>query len=137
MMCILGTSTARKGDRTFKKHDLSTMTSVAFGGKGRQAMQSRRQQSGKQTPLHYRVEENWAKFPANGSAGEAVGVACDSHDRVHVFLRGPQPVQIFEPDGTHVASWGEGLFSRPHGIFIGPDDTVYCTDDHDHTVRAF
>ena len=26
---------------------------------------------------------------------------------------------------------------RPHGIFIGPDDTVYCTDDFGHTVRAF
>jgi DNA-binding beta-propeller fold protein YncE len=22
-------------------------------------------------------------------------------------------------------------------VFIGPDDTVYCTDDFDHTVRAF
>ena len=29
------------------------------------------------------------------------------------------------------------MFSRPHGIFIGPDDAVYCTDDRDHTVRRF
>jgi DNA-binding beta-propeller fold protein YncE len=29
------------------------------------------------------------------------------------------------------------LFVRPHGLFIGPDDTVYCTDDRGHTVRAF
>jgi len=36
-----------------------------------------------------------------------------------------------------VTAWGEGLFVRPHGIFIGPDAAVYCTDDHDHTVRAF
>jgi DNA-binding beta-propeller fold protein YncE len=26
---------------------------------------------------------------------------------------------------------------RPHGILIGPDDTVYCVDDGDHTVRKF
>ena len=32
---------------------------------------------------------------------------------------------------------GAGTFVRPHGIFIGRDDTVYCTDDFDHTVRAF
>ena len=88
-------------------------------------------------PFRYRVDESWLSFPANGSAGEAVGVACDSKDRVYVFLRGPQPVQVFERDGTPVASWGEGVFKRPHGIFIGPDDTVYCTDDFDHTIRAF
>ncbi len=34
-------------------------------------------------------------------------------------------------------SWGEGIFARPHGITIGPDDAVYCTDDLDHTVRKF
>ncbi|MEX0641113.1 MAG: peptidyl-alpha-hydroxyglycine alpha-amidating lyase family protein, partial [Pirellulales bacterium] len=29
------------------------------------------------------------------------------------------------------------LFARPHGIAIGPDGAVYCTDDLDHTVRKF
>src|SRR5438067_10454969 len=91
----------------------------------------------RQAAFRYRVDESWAIFPASGGAGEAVAVACDSHDRAYVFLRGPRPVQVFERDGTPVAAWGEGLFARPHGIFIGPDDTVYCTDDHDHTVRAF
>lgn len=87
--------------------------------------------------FRFLVDESWAKFPASGVSGEAVGVACDSRDRVYVFLRGPHPVQVFERDGTPVASWGEGVFVRPHGIFIGPDDTVYCTDDFGHTVRAF
>lgn len=90
-----------------------------------------------QGQFRYRVEESWAKFPGDGPCGEAVAVACDTHDRVYVFLRGPSPVRIFEPDGTLVTCWGEGLFVRPHGLFIGPDDTVYCTDDFDHTVRAF
>jgi DNA-binding beta-propeller fold protein YncE len=88
-------------------------------------------------PFRYRVDESWAKFPGDGPHGEAVAVACDSRDRVFVFLRGPRPVQVFEPDGTPAATWGEGLFVRPHGICVGPGDTVYCTDDHDHTVRAF
>ena len=44
---------------------------------------------------------------------------------------------VFDRDGTFLASWGEGLFDRPHGICIGPDDAVYCTDDADHTVRKF
>jgi DNA-binding beta-propeller fold protein YncE len=90
-----------------------------------------------QGPFRYRVASAWPTFPGDGAAGEAVAVACDRRDRVFVFLRGPQPVQVFAPDGTLVATWGEGLFARPHGLFIGPDDTVYCTDDFGHTVRAF
>ena len=87
--------------------------------------------------FRYRVEESWAKFPGDGEGGEAVAVACDARDRVFVFLRGPRPVRVFEADGTPVTTWGEGQFVRPHGLSIGPDDTVYCADDYDHTVRAF
>lgn len=87
--------------------------------------------------FRYRVEPSWAKFPGDGPHGEAVAVACDRRDRVFVFFRGPSPVRVYEADGTFVVAWGEGLFARPHGIFVGPDDTVYCTDDFDHTVRAF
>jgi sugar lactone lactonase YvrE len=32
-------------------------------------------------------------------------------------------------------TWGHGLFKHPHGLHIGPDDTLYCTDDAEHTVR--
>jgi DNA-binding beta-propeller fold protein YncE len=88
-------------------------------------------------PFRYRVEVGWAMFPGDGPHGEAVAVACDRRDRVFVFLRGPQPVRVYERDGTFITAWGQGQFVRPHGIFIGPDDIVYCTDDFDHTVRAF
>src|SRR5437588_7404120 len=87
-------------------------------------------------PFRYRVLEKWT-IPADRGYGEVVGVACDSRDRVFLFARGPQPVLIFDRAGTFLSSWGEGVFARPHGIFIGPDDTIYCTDDFDHTVRTF
>jgi DNA-binding beta-propeller fold protein YncE len=87
--------------------------------------------------FRYRVEAVWDMFPGDGPHGEAVAVACDRRNRVYVFLRGPRPVRIYEQDGSFVNSWGEGQFVRPHGIFVGPDDTVYCTDDFDHSVRAF
>lgn len=90
-----------------------------------------------QDGFRFRVEHHWPMFPADAAAGEVVAVACDSGERVYVFARGPCPVLVFERDGTPVTRWGEGLFVRPHGIFIGPEDTVWCTDDHDHTVRAF
>ena len=37
--------------------------------------------------------------------------------------------------GNLLTSWGEDIFTAPHGLHIGPDDTIYCTDDGDHTVR--
>jgi DNA-binding beta-propeller fold protein YncE len=85
----------------------------------------------------YEADDQWARFPAGWSWTEVAGVATDRNDRVYVFNRGDHPVMIFNRDGTFVTSWGEGLFVRPHGIFIGPDDSVYCTDDLGHTVRKF
>jgi DNA-binding beta-propeller fold protein YncE len=42
---------------------------------------------------------------------------------------------IFDKNGHFLRSWGEGVFPRAHGITMGPDDTIFCTDDGDHTVR--
>src|SRR5262249_51980618 len=85
----------------------------------------------------YEADDHWAKLPPGWGWSEVVAVAADSQDRVFVFNRGDHPVMIFGRDGTFLSSWGEGLFARPHGLFIGPDDAVYCTDDFGHTVRKF
>jgi DNA-binding beta-propeller fold protein YncE len=87
--------------------------------------------------LRYEALARWEALPPGWSFGEVAGVATDSRDRVFVFSRGEHPVTVFDRDGRFVTSWGEGLFQRPHGITIGPDDAVYCTDDLDHTVRKF
>jgi DNA-binding beta-propeller fold protein YncE len=86
--------------------------------------------------FHYRVDPKWA-IPADGRFGEVPGIACDSRGRVLLFARGTRAVHVFSDTGALLSTWGEGLFNRPHGILVGPDDTVYCTDDCDHTVRAF
>jgi DNA-binding beta-propeller fold protein YncE len=85
----------------------------------------------------YEADERWAKVPPGRGWTEVAGVATDSRDRVYVFNRGEHPVMVFDRDGTFLTSWGEGLFARPHGIVIGPDDAVYCTDDLGHSVRKF
>src|SRR4051812_19539707 len=85
----------------------------------------------------YTADDHWAKLPPGYAWPEVAGVATDSRDRVFVFNRGRNPVMIFDRDGTFLSTWGEGVFVRPHGICIGPDDSVYCTDDGDHTVRKF
>src|SRR6266567_4359792 len=75
----------------------------------------------------YKADDQWARLPAGWAWREAAAVATDSRDRVFVFHRGEHPVLVFGRDGTFVTSWGEGLFARPHGLYIGPDDAVYCT----------
>lgn len=84
--------------------------------------------------FEYRALVRWCELPAGC---EAVAAATDSQDRVYVFTRSPQPVKVFAADGRFLQSWGEGMFNAPHGIHIGPDDAVYCTDYYDHTVRKF
>ena len=83
----------------------------------------------------YSVEENWEKLPPGFSWTDAAAVAVDSNDRVYVFNRGEHPMIVFDSEGNFLNSWGEGIFTRAHGLSLGPDDTLYCTDDGDHTVR--
>jgi sugar lactone lactonase YvrE len=86
--------------------------------------------------LTFELVPNWEQLPSGWSHGDVAGVATDSQDRVYVFNRSEHPVIVYEPDGRFLGSWGEGVFTRPHGITIH-DAVVYCADDTDHTVRAF
>ena len=81
--------------------------------------------------------EGWAKLPEGWDLGEVPGIAVDSQDRVYAFCRADTPVVIFNREGRYLASWGRGLFTRPHMIYIGPDDSVYCVDDQGHRVHKF
>jgi DNA-binding beta-propeller fold protein YncE len=83
----------------------------------------------------YRVVENWAKLPDGWTFKDVGAVAVDSKDRVYVFNRGEHPMMVFDREGNFLKSWGEGVFPRAHGIHIDKDDTLYCTDDGDHSVR--
>ena len=83
----------------------------------------------------YRVVENFAQLPDGWSLTDVASVAVDSKDRLYVFNRGAHPMVVLDRDGNFITSWGEGLFSRAHGLHIDADDNLYCTDDGDHTVR--
>src|SRR5260221_13093210 len=82
----------------------------------------------------YEIVEGWGKLPDGWLYGEVAGIAVDSKDRVYVFNRGKHPMIVFDRDGNFLKSWGEGLFVPAHGAHVGPDDSIYCTDDGDHTV---
>jgi len=79
--------------------------------------------------------DNWANLPQGWTFKECAAVGVDSKDNVYVFNRGAHPMIIFDRNGKFLRSWGEGIFPRAHGLTMGPDDTMFCTDDGDHTVR--
>ena len=83
----------------------------------------------------YEVAEGWGELPDGWSFREAAAVGTDSNDNVYVFNRGEHPMIVFDREGNFLRSWGEGVFPRAHGVTMGPDDTIFCTDDGDHTVR--
>ena len=83
----------------------------------------------------YEVAEGWGKLPDGWGFKEVAAVGADSKGNVYAFNRGEHPMIVFDKDGNFLRSWGEGVFPRAHGITMGPDDTIFCTDDGDHTVR--
>src|SRR2546426_293173 len=83
----------------------------------------------------FEVQESWAKIPDEIVLGDCAAVGVDSRDNVYAFNRGDHPVAVFDKDGNLLRTWGEGVFTRPHGVHVAPDDTIWLTDDGDHTVR--
>ena len=85
--------------------------------------------------FEYEVEVGWEKLPDGVGWREVAGVITDQDDNVYAFSRGDNPVVVFDKDGNFLRTWGEGLFTRAHGISRGPNGTFYCADDGDHSIR--
>ena len=83
----------------------------------------------------YEPVADWAKLPPGWSFKEVGAVGVDGNDNVYVFNRGEHPMIVFDRDGNFLRSWGEGMFPRAHGLHVGPDETLWLTDDGDHSVR--
>ena len=85
----------------------------------------------------YREVRDWGEFPLGWTFEDTPGVAVDSRDCVYAFTREKNGIVVFNPDGSLLKTWGDDLFKRPHCIFIGPDDTIFCVDDFGHAVYKF
>jgi DNA-binding beta-propeller fold protein YncE len=86
----------------------------------------------------YELVDRWADLPEGESFLDVGSVCVDENDDVLVLNRSGHPVMVFDATGDRLSTWGEGHFSdRPHGMGLGPEGAVYCTDDGNHTVRKF
>ena len=78
---------------------------------------------------------NWGNLPEGWVYKEGTAVDVNSKDLVYVFNRGTCPMIVFNPDGDIVDTWGEGMFANPHGVTVAPDDSLFCVDNGDSTIR--
>ena len=78
----------------------------------------------------YEYHADWAGLTNDYHEGWVPGVAVDSKDRVFIYSRSEKPLNVYDTDGNHLATWGEGIIqpNAAHGIFIDDDDNVFVTD---------
>jgi DNA-binding beta-propeller fold protein YncE len=139
-MCQLCSMSRRRFLRSFATGSAAVLGVGALGGGGA-ILTAGRARAAEPVILgtgqyRYQVLESWGTLPSGMTYGEAAAVCVDSKDNVYVFTRGAHPVIVFDRDGKFLRSWGEDIgFTNAHGASIGPDDLLYLTDDHGHTVR--
>jgi hypothetical protein len=85
----------------------------------------------------YTVDPAWPQRPAGVEWGAVSGVAVDAKDRVYVFTRSDQPVQVYEADGKFVRSWGKDHIQSAHHIKIDAAGNIWAADVGNHTVQKF
>ncbi len=73
-------------------------------------------------------------LPAGITMGASAGVAFDSRGHLFVLTRGPQPLFEFDENGKFIRAFGDGLFTRSHGLRIDGDGNIWATDVGSHLV---
>ncbi len=87
---------------------------------------------------HFDLVPGWEQLPPEFTHLDVSGLGVDSGDRVYVLTRKQARVIVYDRGGRFLRTFGEGLFTeRTHGLTVGADDSVYCVDDGNHTVRKF
>jgi len=84
--------------------------------------------------MDYVAVPNPLTFPPGVTIGAAASVAFDAKGHLYVLNRGPQPIAEFDADGKFIRAFGEGLFTRSHGLRIDRDGNLWTTDVGAHVV---
>jgi sugar lactone lactonase YvrE len=85
-------------------------------------------------PLDYVAVSNPLPVPEGVNMGASSSVAFDSRGHLFVLSRGAQPITEFDENGKFIRAFGEGLFTRSHGLRIDKDGNLWATDVGAHTV---
>ena len=85
----------------------------------------------------YESVPGWAPLPADWEWNHVVGVGVDSNDRIFAYNRSDHPMIVLDKEGNILDSWGQETFVTAHHLEVGSDDSVWTTDNGDHTVRKW
>jgi DNA-binding beta-propeller fold protein YncE len=85
--------------------------------------------------LDYVVTPEPFSLPAGTTLnGAAAAVAFDSKGHLFVLTRGNPSLYEFDNNGKLIRSFGDGLFTRSHGLRIDKEGNIWATDVGAHTV---
>lgn len=89
-------------------------------------------------PNTYRTIEGWAKLP-DGREWGATSAIYPANDGKHIWVAercgsnlcvgsDVDPVLLYDTDGNVVKSFGSGMITWPHGMYVDADDNVWIAD---------
>ena len=84
--------------------------------------------------LDYTVAPGAVTVPTGTTMGAAAAVAFDAKGHLYVLTRGKQAFFEFDPKGAFVRAFGDGMFTRSHGLKIDREGNLWATDVGAHTV---
>jgi sugar lactone lactonase YvrE len=84
--------------------------------------------------LDYTFVPDAIKLPEGSKMGAAAAVAFDARGHIYVLTRGAQAFFEFDENGGFVRAFGDGMFTRSHGLKIDRDGNLWATDVGAHTV---
>lgn len=84
----------------------------------------------------YELVDDWANLPDGWVLGQT-GIVTDSRDRVYLFNRSDHPLIVLDADGSFYTSWGEGVLSSAHGMFIDQQENIYLPVMNSHVVLKY
>lgn len=78
----------------------------------------------------YRLVEHWAQLPTGTEWGVMSWVATDENGQIYAFQRDEptSKVIVFDGNGKHLKTWGEGAFPYAHSLRVLRDGSVWITD---------
>jgi len=84
--------------------------------------------------LGYVAVPNPVAVPAGITMGASASVTFDKKGHLLVLTRGAQPFFEFDEKGAFIRAFGDGLFTRAHGVRLDGDGNIWATDVGAHVV---
>src|SRR5262245_54842673 len=85
--------------------------------------------------LDYAFVPSSFTVPAGTTMGAPASVAFDAKGHMWVLTRGAQAFFEFDENGKYLRAFGDGLYTRSHGLRFDRDGNIWATDVGGHIVQ--